>query len=172
MSPEIGPDDLEDGDDVVETDFVPGGWAQWDLSAPPVQSSRSSAPTISPGAQAEQSAALLDRAVAEMMVTWRTDRGLRQSDAAAHLGLTQSWLSRIERCQAAVSIEMLVRLASYTGSDVSIRIVPDPAGRPARWIARSGQVGRATVQFAIAGPEMRRPEEGWGADRRGSGPIF
>lgn len=110
--------------------------------------------------QAQQTAEQLARVVAEVMVAWRTDRGLRQSDAADRLGVTQSWLSRVERCQAAVSIGLLARLASVTGSDITIRIVPEPAGRPVRRIARSGRVGRATAQIVVSGPEARTPADG------------
>lgn len=141
---------------MIETDEIPGGWAAYDLSL--------RAP-VAP-VRLEDPSAMVARAAGTMIATWRLDRGMSQSRAAARLGIEQTRLSRLERGKTKVSIELLARIAALTGSDVSIRIVPKAPRAAVRRIVTEGRSGRARVQLVVDGPEAR------GADPRRAGPIF
>lgn len=130
---------------MVETDEVEGGWEHSDLSrTAPIVPVRPEAPSV-----------VVAKAAGLMVATWRLDRGMSQSRAAARLGIEQTRLSRLERGKLEVSVELLARLASLTGSDVSVRIAPDRARSPIRRIITEGRTGRARVQLVVDGPEKR-----------------
>lgn len=99
---------------------------------------------MSADARARWERAALARAVANAVVTYRTQHHLSQGALAAKLGVKRPSISRIELGEHNPSIESLERLASVLG----LRFIVDvaPAGRAAATLPPDVQVvGDATA---------------------------
>ena len=66
----------------------------------------------------------------ELIASARRGRGLSQRDVAKELGVTQAWISRVERGSQKCWIGQVLRLAAFLGVDLVGEVSPSKKSGP------------------------------------------
>lgn len=77
----------------------------------------------------------------------REKAGLRQSQVADYLENTQSYLSKIEAGERAISVEQLEKLVELYGHDMSILEAPDRDVKPIQMALRAKDLSKEDLQI-------------------------
>lgn len=80
----------------------------------------------------------------------REQANLRQSQVAAYLGVDQSYLSKMETGERAISVEQLERLAELYGCDLEVFENPDIEIKPIQIALRAREITTEDLNIIAA----------------------
>jgi transcriptional regulator with XRE-family HTH domain len=86
----------------------------------------------------------------EMLKQMREDAGLRQEQIALFLGVTQTFISKVESGERTLAVEQLEQLAELYGYPLASFQDGTEAGKPLHFAYRSSEVSQADLHVIAA----------------------